>query len=277
MHDSSTLRLNALVDGAMNSLAAKDLAVYDMLIDAILAHHSTQSNQRADDVSAFVVTRLSGALRSLWRRGWQPIDVVSVIRRLESNDHGEVVAAAVAWESWIDRDQPMHPSWVSQLEDLHLWFPHREAMQHDWIPLVSGVTQLSRRDIVEHAVAALVRLVRLPVLPVLIPPPGLGAASPVGDQRVANRGQHSYGSIDPKMLSRVRALLAKAESTEFAEEADAFTEKAQQLMARYSIDVAMVAAASAGASIGSTAVYSRIPTSCPLRLMNFIGFEGSLD
>jgi hypothetical protein len=44
------------------------------------------------------------------------------------------------------------------------------------------------------------------------------------------------------MLTRVRALLAKAESTEFEAEAETFTAAAQSLMARYSIDVAMLAA-----------------------------------
>jgi hypothetical protein len=44
------------------------------------------------------------------------------------------------------------------------------------------------------------------------------------------------GALDPKILSRVRALLAKAESTEFPEEAEALTAKAHQLMARYAID-----------------------------------------
>jgi Protein of unknown function (DUF2786) len=42
--------------------------------------------------------------------------------------------------------------------------------------------------------------------------------------------------IDPKILGRVRALLAKAESTEFPEEAEALSAKAHQLMARYAID-----------------------------------------
>ena len=49
--------------------------------------------------------------------------------------------------------------------------------------------------------------------------------------------------LDAKTLERVRALLAKAESTSFPEEAEAFTIKAQELMARYGIDAAMVAAA----------------------------------
>ncbi len=39
-----------------------------------------------------------------------------------------------------------------------------------------------------------------------------------------------------KIVSRVQALLAKAESTEFPEEAEALFSKAQELMARHSID-----------------------------------------
>lgn len=46
--------------------------------------------------------------------------------------------------------------------------------------------------------------------------------------------------LDPKILDRVRALLAKAESTSFAEEAAAFTAKAQQLMAAHAIDRALL-------------------------------------
>ena len=51
-------------------------------------------------------------------------------------------------------------------------------------------------------------------------------------------------------LERIRALLAKAESTEFDEEADAFTSKAQELMTRHAIDDALLAAHEAGRSSG---------------------------
>jgi hypothetical protein len=47
--------------------------------------------------------------------------------------------------------------------------------------------------------------------------------------------------LDDKTLDRVRALLAKAESTDFPQEAEAFTVKAQELMARYGIDAAVMA------------------------------------
>ena len=46
------------------------------------------------------------------------------------------------------------------------------------------------------------------------------------------------------MLGRIRALLAKAESTEFPDEAEALSARAQELMARHSIDQALVDAGS---------------------------------
>ena len=50
--------------------------------------------------------------------------------------------------------------------------------------------------------------------------------------------------VDDRLLGRIRALLAKAESTEFAEEAEALSGRAQELMAKYSIDHALLAAES---------------------------------
>lgn len=49
-------------------------------------------------------------------------------------------------------------------------------------------------------------------------------------------------------VNRIQALLDKAESTSFPEEADALLAKAQQLMSRHAIDEAMLEAAGAGRS-----------------------------
>lgn len=49
--------------------------------------------------------------------------------------------------------------------------------------------------------------------------------------------------VDPQLLDRVRALLAKAESTTFEAEAEAFTAKAQELISRHAIDQALLHAA----------------------------------
>ena len=59
----------------------------------------------------------------------------------------------------------------------------------------------------------------------------------------------STNDSDPR-LATIRALLAKAEATTFAAEAEAFTAKATELMARYSIDEALLAADGPGASGG---------------------------
>ncbi len=53
---------------------------------------------------------------------------------------------------------------------------------------------------------------------------------------------------DADLLRRVRALLAKAESTEFDAEAEALSAKAQELMARHRIDRAMLAEGDRGAT-----------------------------
>jgi hypothetical protein len=76
-------------------------------------------------------------------------------------------------------------------------------------------------------------LLSLPPLPTL------------GDTRGPVRRETRRGQ-DPRVLAKVRALLAKAESTTFPEEAEALSAKAQELMARHAIDAAMVGGRSAG-------------------------------
>lgn len=48
------------------------------------------------------------------------------------------------------------------------------------------------------------------------------------------------GDVDDRRLATIRSLLAKAEATEFPEEAEAFFAKASELIARYAIDEALV-------------------------------------
>jgi hypothetical protein len=55
-----------------------------------------------------------------------------------------------------------------------------------------------------------------------------------------NAGAPEAVGIDAGVLAKVRALLAKAESTTFPAEAEALTAKAHQLIARYSIDRALL-------------------------------------
>jgi hypothetical protein len=79
------------------------------------------------------------------------------------------------------------------------------------------------------AIEALSLLMTLPTLPRILPLPGTAVAG----------GGHRRNA-DPNVLARVRALLAKEESTEFPEEAEALSAKAQELMSRYALERALV-------------------------------------
>ena len=75
--------------------------------------------------------------------------------------------------------------------------------------------------------------------------------------------RNQTGSGKSRPLERIRALLAKAESTEFDEEAEALTAKAQELMTRHSIDAALLAAHAAGRRAREEPVARRIGVDDP--------------
>ncbi|MGH3500267.1 MAG: DUF2786 domain-containing protein, partial [Nocardioidaceae bacterium] len=64
-------------------------------------------------------------------------------------------------------------------------------------------------------------------------PPITEVLSPPG---AARAGAKPRSTADHKQLARVRALLAKAESTEYDDEAEALSAKAQELISRYALD-----------------------------------------
>lgn len=66
-----------------------------------------------------------------------------------------------------------------------------------------------------------------------------------------------------RVLEKVRALLAKAESTTFPEEAEALSAKAQELMARHAIDSAMVAAGARSTGVDGGPTGARVPVDDP--------------
>jgi Protein of unknown function (DUF2786) len=98
----------------------------------------------------------------------------------------------------------------------------------------SGAVAFARAERLDRFTAAtvLVELLRLygrlPRIPAAVP----AAAPPAGESG--------------KVLGRIRALLAKAESTGFPEEAEALSAKAQQLVARHRVDEALLRGAGAG-------------------------------
>lgn len=143
-----------------------------------------------------------------WRRGWQPADVVRIVRRELGDLHVRLVSTLVLREAG-ERPSP-GPRWAAQLRDLDPQ-PPRAA---DRFSYATAVLELYRL------------LLRLPALEPLDAP--RRSAGPPGPES--------------RMLTRIRALLAKAEATGYPEEAEALSAKAQELMARHSVDGALLAA-----------------------------------
>lgn len=164
----------------------------------------------------------------LYARGWQPTELIRAARLRRASAGAELVRLAVAAER-ATREGPTanDPRWVQQWTAAELpGGPVRPGWAAAWASTVEP-----DRELTELLRLALV-LGGLPRLELLLPPPGgAGAGRP-------STGP-AAGAPDP-ILGRVRALLAKAESTEHESEALAFTAKAQELMTKHAIDLAMV-------------------------------------
>lgn len=161
---------------------------------------------------------LHAAVDQLWERGWTPADVVHVLARRLTAGHAEVGAehAVADGRRRVQRGQRVHPRWQEQLTSL--------AERGSAAPPLLGEERL--RLVVE----VLCVVARLPSVPRTVPAPG----------EAWNGSSPPAAHLDARMLGRVRALLAKAESTAFEEEAEAFTAKAQELIARHAIDEALL-------------------------------------
>ncbi|MBZ4318417.1 DUF2786 domain-containing protein, partial [Streptomyces huiliensis] len=169
-------------------------------------------------------------LRRAWERGWQPADVMRPVRRDAPPAGLRFVLAAVAAEARRYAPGTLPPRWAGQLRELDatVWWPDDDA----FLDAFARRERLSRFETVATALLALRLVARLPHIGTAGPLPG--AARPAGAPTAA---------VEPKTLARIRALLAKAESTDFPDEAEAFSAKAQELMARHSLDDALLAAA----------------------------------
>ncbi|MER8039284.1 DUF2786 domain-containing protein [Streptomyces hydrogenans] len=152
-------------------------------------------------------------VRTLWEHGWQPADLARTVRRELAEEHLRLLDALVRAET--ARYATLPRRWREQLDALR-----------DGAGTGEGTAdRFSRATAVLELYRLLVRLPRLdavgPVPGETLPPAAAG---------------------EPRMLTRIRALLAKAEATGYPEEAEALTAKAQELMARHSLDEAGLAA-----------------------------------
>ncbi|MDH6283413.1 DUF2786 domain-containing protein [Prescottella agglutinans] len=200
---------------------------------------------------------LMAALADAYERGWQPADVMHVTRRALGAGAAPTAAAAVLFQARTSGTAGRAPrEWRAQLTRIADGEPDaaRFAAElptrcdpDDFAAALDAVGwEIGVRDWVDLTVLWL----EFPRLNQLCEPP---SAWPHVRTQHDGPGIEVPEAVDPKLLGKIRGLLAKAEATEFVEEAETFTAKAQDLMTRYAISTALLS----GSGPASNAVNSR--------------------
>ncbi len=212
------------------------------------------------DPAPLLIREVIASLTQCWERGWQPLDVEHVLRRQSTVKAATWVAQAILAEA-VQSSAPQRApqEWCGQLdalaEDIGRVLPAVELLR------VGG-----RATDAEWTTALTVLgwLRALPATQLLMPRPSSWSRVDEAPARSAGTRTASTGTAsDPKLLTRIRALLAKAEGTDYPHEAEALTAKAQDLMTRHAIDEALLHA-QAGDSI--TVIGRRIHIDNPYAL-----------
>jgi hypothetical protein len=288
-----------------------------------LASERTPAWTRA--VSRGLVELLRMSVARAWRAGWQPAELTRHAGRELSQEHVSVAADMIIGEM---REYPavtVDQRWAAQVTavrassaaataggaagsvtpDIDSW----RGSDGDYLAAWQRQARVAGglRDAIATAIELLHLLQHLPVLEQLLPLPGTARVATAERAVSAERGPaemaapagQAGGQADERMLSRIRALLAKAEATEYAEEAEALSARAQELMAKYSIGQALLAAESgrkddpAGRRIAvdnpyeaaktsllqavATANRCRVIWSKEVGLATVVGFDADLD
>ncbi|OON75354.1 DUF2786 domain-containing protein [Streptomyces tsukubensis] len=171
-----------------------------------------------------------------WQRGWLPADLVRHVRRQLAGPHVRLVETLISGET--RRYEGLDGRWTAQLAALGT----AAAPGAESGPAADRFTRAT-------VTLELFRLLlRLPAIEPLGPPPGT-PPSLLSTVHVS----------DSRALGRIRGLLAKAEATDYPAEAEALTAKAQELMARHSVDDAHLGEAAQAQAPGAIRIGVEAP------------------
>lgn len=225
-------RVDALMGAAIEAIHRRDEADLDRYAGQLAYHVGGPDGQQI--VNQRIENLLDYGVENAWRRGWQPADVARIAERRRGPRHARLAVDAIAAQLRQYAEATIDERWAAQLStlDATIWWSRDDAYVDAW----GALEGLTREEAIRCVAEVLELLTSLPALGALGPLPGAARRGALSPDRAAGR------EADQRMLDKVRALLAKAESTEFPEEAEAYTAKAQELMARHSIDYALIAA-----------------------------------
>lgn len=200
------------------SIAAGRPLEHDAILSALAREWDAGAASAASDA-------LRSAIAAAWEHGWQPADLVHAFgRKLSQVDRRLLVSVVLADEQQWRAHPHADPDWLAQVDELGADRRATGAGAGDTAGgVVAGWATAQRLDRVEallRSATLLGTLWQMPTLPPVGEPPSAWWRS------TRPRTSPAAGGTDDRMLARVRALLAKAESTEFAPEAEALTAKA---------------------------------------------------
>ncbi|MFC5265264.1 DUF2786 domain-containing protein [Kribbella qitaiheensis] len=207
--------------------ASAAVALDDGRADGYLARLGGFDERDQAQVDRCLQAFLHGLIRSAWERGWTPADVVQHARRKLEPAVEPLLLAVIASEHRSYPDSAIDPRWLDQLADLGVKRPESALDLTNW-----GADQRLGRYLALHTALALAGFLQTL--------PGLARLFPLPGTPVSARAASAVPASSGKVLARIRALLAKAEGTDFPEEAEALSAKAQELMAKFSLDRALV-------------------------------------
>jgi hypothetical protein len=220
------LRADQLFAAAMNAWSHGD----EETVRRWTARLAEGSGTWREAVDRLLLPGLGDAVTRAWRRGWQPAELVRHFGRELGRREAAMATDAIAAEMRGYAPATVDGRWAAQLEAINarVWWERDDCYAGAWCER----ERADRAAAIQCAVVVGACLRCLPPLEELCPRPGTA--------RVLAPGRLAADEVDEKVLRRVRALLGKAESTEFAEEAEALTARAQELITRHSIDAALV-------------------------------------
>jgi hypothetical protein len=168
---------------------------------------------------------LADVLQRLWSAGWMPADLWEITRRRADAGSTALLVDTIAADS-ARYGSAVDDRWSAQVRQLDatVWWDRDRPQLLQWAEREgAGLEQA-----LLVTIGLLAMLMTLPELPRIVAPPGTAA------------GGAAVSRVDQKILTRVRGLLAKAESTQYPEEAEALSAKAQELMNRHAFERALL-------------------------------------
>ncbi|MGC1208551.1 MAG: DUF2786 domain-containing protein, partial [Ornithinimicrobium sp.] len=229
-----------LVADLLNATHSGHQRLIDEAASAVIAFSAAPSGQFQTSV---LLGELFGQrLTWAWEHGWEPADLFRFAERQLGASEVSILGDAVVTDLARYAASTVDRRWFAQLQEA--------GASKWWIEDIDALRARAARaptgwlGVCEDSARLLTMLARIPALQIIGPAPG--KATPRKEQSAA------VAAVDERLLTRVRLLLAKAESTNFEAEAETFTAGAQKLMAKHSIDVAMLEAAG-GATDGPDA------------------------